>query len=100
MILNGREMISGESIIMPMAMRILATTRSITRNGMKIMKPIWNAVFSSEVTNAGTRITSGASSGLAMSLRLDRRMNSSRSLSRVCASMKFFSGTSALASAS
>src|SRR5690606_41273184 len=56
MILNGREMISGESIIIPMAISTLATTRSMIRNGMKIMKPIWNAVLSSEVTNAGTRI--------------------------------------------
>src|SRR5690606_12978645 len=35
MTLNGSEMISGESIIIPMAMRILATTRSMIRNGMK-----------------------------------------------------------------
>ncbi|MNR44937.1 hypothetical protein D3C85_1637420 [compost metagenome] len=60
MILNGREMISGDSIIIPMAISTLATTRSIIRNGMKIMKPIWNAVFSSEVTKAGTRMVSGA----------------------------------------
>src|SRR5690606_10120460 len=56
MILNGSEMISGDSIIIPMAMSTLATTRSITRKGMKIMKPIWKAVLSSEVTKAGTRI--------------------------------------------
>ncbi|MCY1381956.1 hypothetical protein D9M69_699260 [compost metagenome] len=67
---------------------------------MKIMKPIWNAVFSSEVMNAGTTMVSGAWSGLAMSVRLDRRMNSSRSEVRVCASMKSLSGTSALAIAS
>ncbi|MNN81775.1 hypothetical protein D3C81_1986350 [compost metagenome] len=60
MILNGREMISGESIIIPMAMSTLATTRSMIRNGMKIMKPIWKAVFSSDVTKAGTRMVSGA----------------------------------------
>ncbi|MNH11174.1 hypothetical protein D3C79_706820 [compost metagenome] len=66
---------------------------------MKIMKPIWNAVFSSEVTNAGTRIVSGTWSGPAMSVRLDRRMNRSRSLCRVCASMKSLSGTCALSMA-
>ncbi|MCY1562374.1 hypothetical protein D9M68_997550 [compost metagenome] len=70
------------------------------RKGMKIMKPIWNAVFSSEVTKAGTRMVSGAASGLGMSVRLDRRMNRSRSLERVCASMKFLIGTSAFATAS
>ncbi|MNP57598.1 hypothetical protein D3C76_1524400 [compost metagenome] len=64
------------------------------------MKPIWKAVFSSEVTKAGTRMVRGVASGLGMSLRLDRRMNSSRSLERVCASMKFLIGTSALATAS
>ncbi|MNW69840.1 hypothetical protein D3C74_489500 [compost metagenome] len=64
------------------------------------MKPIWNAVLSSEVTKAGTRMVSGAWSGLAMSVRLDRRMNRSRSLWRVCASMKSLSGTWALAIAS
>src|SRR5690606_16001604 len=95
MILNGSEMISGESIIIPMAIRILATTRSMIRNGMKIMKPIWKAVFSSEVTKAGTRMVSGVSAGVAMSVRLDSRTNRSRSLSRVCASMKSLSGTSA-----
>ena len=39
-----------------MAINTLATTRSMIRNGIKIMKPIWNAVLSSEVTNAGTRM--------------------------------------------
>ena len=53
--LNGREMIVGDSIIMPSAISTLATTRSMTRNGRKIRNPIWNAVFSSEVTNAGRR---------------------------------------------
>src|SRR5690606_31954133 len=100
MILNGREMIRGESIIMPIAMRILATTMSMIRNGMKIMKPIWNAVFSSEVTNAGTRMVSGTSSTPARSVRLDSRTNSARSLSRVCASIKSRMGSSARLSAS
>ena len=52
-------MISGDSIIMPIAISTLDTTRSMIRNGMKIMKPIWNAVFSSDVTKAGTRMVSG-----------------------------------------
>ena len=34
--------------------RILATTMSISRNGRKMTKPIWNAVFSSLSRNAGT----------------------------------------------
>lgn len=40
MTLNGRLMMIGDSIIMPMAMSTLATTRSMTRNGMKSMNPI------------------------------------------------------------
>ena len=46
---------AGGSIIMPMDMRVELTTRSITRNGRKIRKPIWNAVLSSEMMNAGIR---------------------------------------------
>ena len=34
MSLNGIEIIIGESIIMPMAIKTLATTKSITKNGM------------------------------------------------------------------
>ncbi len=85
---------------MPIAISTLDTTRSMIRNGMKIMKPIWNAVFSSDVTKAGTRMVSGVASGLPMSVRLDRRTNSSRSEVRVCASMNAFSGTSAFCRAS
>src|SRR5690242_16347904 len=47
--LNGIETIVGESIIMPRDMRLDATMRSMIRNGRKIRKPIWNAVFSSLV---------------------------------------------------
>ena len=45
--LNGIETIVGESIIMPSDIRVDDTTRSMIRNGRKIRKPIWNAVFSS-----------------------------------------------------
>ena len=40
MILNGSEMMSGDNIIMPMDISTLATTMSMTRNGMNSMKPI------------------------------------------------------------
>ncbi len=40
MILNGSEINMGESIIIPMDISTLATTRSIIRKGMKIKKPI------------------------------------------------------------
>ena len=54
MILNGNEMIIGETIIMPIDINTLETIKSMTRNGIKIMNPIWKAVFNSLVTNAGT----------------------------------------------
>jgi len=64
MILNGNEMSTGESIIMPIDMSTLATTRSMITNGMNSRKPIWKAVLSSLVMNAGARIVSGTSFGL------------------------------------
>lgn len=39
-ILNGKDIMTGGNIIMPMDINTLATTISMTRNGMKIMKPI------------------------------------------------------------
>src|SRR5262249_13217647 len=52
-ILNGRLPRTGGNIIMPIDISVELTTMSITRNGRKMRKPIWNAVFSSEMTNAG-----------------------------------------------
>src|SRR5258708_26823285 len=64
MILNGKDTKTGDSIIMPIDISTLATTRSITKNGMKIMKPIWKAVFSSLVMKVGTKTDNGTSSAL------------------------------------
>ncbi len=47
---------------MPKDISTLATTMSITRKGMKIRKPIWNAVLSSLVTKAGITTRMGAAS--------------------------------------
>ncbi len=44
-ILNGAEINIGDSIIMPIDINTLATTRSMITNGMKIKNPISNAVF-------------------------------------------------------
>src|SRR6185503_11024142 len=68
MILNGSEISTGDSIIMPIDMSTLATTRSMITNGMNSRNPIWKAVLSSLVTNAGTRMLSGTSCGLAKPL--------------------------------
>src|SRR3546814_11486386 len=59
--LNGSEMIVGDSIIMPRLISTVATTRSMTMKGRKMRKPIWNAVLSSLVTNAGSATDNGTS---------------------------------------
>src|SRR3546814_8008592 len=61
--LNGSEMIVGDSIIMPRLISTVATTRSMTMKGRKMRKPIWNAVLSSLVTNAGSATDHGTSAG-------------------------------------
>ena len=51
----------GGIIIMPIDMRVEATRKSMTRNGMKIRKPIWKAVRSSLTTKAGRTTRMGRS---------------------------------------
>ncbi|MNL23809.1 hypothetical protein D3C87_1452140 [compost metagenome] len=80
---------------MPMAISTLATTRSMIRNGMKMVKPIWNAVFSSLVTKAGTSTENGTSSGPFISGVLAIWANIARSFSRVWRSMNWRIGTAA-----
>src|SRR6185369_188146 len=98
--LNGREISTGDSIIMPMDISTLATTMSMIKKGMKIMKPIWKAVFNSLVTKAGTTTFSGRSWGELTSGVLASFMNRAMSASRACLSMKPLSGGSARVSAS
>ena len=47
---------TGGSITMPIDIKVELTTRSMTRKGRKIKKPIWNAVYSSEITKAGISV--------------------------------------------
>jgi hypothetical protein len=64
--LNGRDTIVGGTIIMPIAIKAALTNMSSTRNGMKTTRPMMNALFSSERTNAGmsvVRLTSLAAAG-------------------------------------
>ena len=89
----------GDSIIIPIAMRTLATTMSIIRNGINRINPIWNAVLSSLVTNAGISIQKDTSSGVSYCTS-EIRMNRARSLSRVCSSMNFRNGWLASSTAS
>jgi hypothetical protein len=60
--LKGREIIIGDSIIIPIDIKTAATTRSMTRNGTNNKNPIWKAVFSSLVKNDGSKTNSGTSS--------------------------------------
>ena len=99
MSLNGSATSTGDSIIMPSDISTLATTMSITRNGMKIMKPIWNAVLSSLVTKAGTMTRNGAFSAVTSAGSLASLANSSKSDWRVCLSMKARMGASPRSSA-
>ena len=55
----------GGSITIPMDIRVLDTTRSMIRNGIKIKNPMVNALFSSLKIKDGTRVVSP-------SFRLDR----------------------------
>src|SRR5664279_1827457 len=86
--LKGMEIITGDIIIMPIDISTLATTMSIIRKGMKMMKPIWKAVFSSLVTKAGISTRIGTSLADSSFGTLAKRANRPISASRVCLSMK------------
>src|ERR1051325_5246089 len=60
--LIGSATTCGGTITMPSAVKIVAATRSITRNGNRIVRPILNESRSSDSTNAGIAILSGTSS--------------------------------------
>src|SRR5581483_4745523 len=99
MSLNGSEMITGGSIIMPMLIRMDATAMSMMRNGTKIMNPISKARFSSDSMKAGMTVDMGVSMAVAGGLERLMFTNSFRSSSRTCDSMNFFMGTLARSSA-
>src|SRR5579875_54792 len=67
-ILKGSEMKVGGSMIMPMLISTDETIRSMIRNGRKMRKPIWKAVFSSETMNAGISTSVGTSARVCGSL--------------------------------
>ncbi len=73
---------TGGSIIMPIDMRIEATTMSMMRNGTNSRKPISKARLSSLIMNAGTRALSGVSVGASMSSASAMSRNNARSCSR------------------
>src|SRR3546814_18685011 len=93
--LNGSEMIVGDSIIMPRLISTVATTRSMTMKGRKMRKPIWNALLSSLVTNAGSATDHDTSAGDAEGPDVAIRANTVPSLVRVCFIMKSCRGATA-----
>src|SRR3954447_14045487 len=88
-ILNGSEMKTGGSIIIPIDINVDETTRSMIRNGRKIRKPIWKAVLSSEMMNAGISTWVGTSRRVLTSegFSPDSFTNRATSLSRVWLNM-------------
>jgi hypothetical protein len=60
--LSGKENIIGETITIPREVKMLATAKSITKNGRKITKPIKKPVLISEIANAGIKTVNGTSS--------------------------------------
>ena len=57
-ILKGRDIITGGSIIIPILINVAETIISIIRKGRNIKKPISKARLSSLIINAGSRIFS------------------------------------------
>ena len=82
MILKGRAIIMGGSIIMPMDISTEATTMSMMRKGMKTRKPISNARRSSLIMNDGIKIRSGICLRISVSEVPERSANRTKSFSR------------------
>jgi hypothetical protein len=93
--LNGSDTTTGGSIIMPIDMSTDGTTRSMMRKGRNSRKPISKARLSSEIMNAGTRMRSDSSSGVAGRGSRERSENRARSFSRTLRCMNTFSGSEA-----
>jgi len=79
MSLKGRETTTGGNIIIPMLIRTLATTKSMTRKGMNNRNPISKARLSSEIMKAGVTTLRGTSCAVAGRSILDNRIKSARS---------------------
>ncbi len=92
-------MVAGGSIIMPMLISTLATTRSMTRKGRNRKKPISKAFFSSEIMKAGVITRMGRSIFSLVGCSFDRWTKRSRSLPSTWASMKALIGADAASKA-
>ncbi len=91
--MKGSETSVGGSMNMPIDMSTDETTRSITRNGMKITKPIVNALCTWESTKEGTTTVIGSVAGF-VNESCWSVANISSSEMPVCLSIQVFTGTS------
>ena len=104
--LNGSDIVTGETIIMPIARRMFETMMSIAMNGRYTRKPIWNALVSSETQKDGMRMqklsgsTFAGSSGSFAQRRSAVLTKNARSRSDVWEERKARNGSAALARAS
>src|SRR5688572_25451230 len=93
--LNGSDTSTGGSMNMPIDISAELTTKSMIRNGTNTTKPMMNAVFNSDSTNAGTSVAmlmSSRSLGGGSPLALMKRFSSPV---RVCSSMNPLIGITA-----
>ena len=93
--MNGSEIEVGGSIIMPMAMTMVETMRSMTRNGRTTRKPISKPRRISEIMKAGmmTRMSMRLSSSFLRKLSAASASKVWRSLLRTWASMNSRNGS-------
>src|SRR3954453_4723174 len=92
--LKGSDTTDGGTIIMPIDISAALTSMSSTRNGMKMTSPMMKALFSSESTNAGMRVSMLPDASSAGFSSPDSPIISLSSSSRVLSSRKVFNGAS------
>jgi len=81
--LNGNDTKTGGSMNMPIDINVELTTKSMIKNGTKITKPMMNAVFNYESTNAGMSVVISTLSRVAGRLPPAALMNKFSSPRRV-----------------
>ena len=94
--LNGIATVVGGKNIIPIETKTEATTRSITKNGKNITKPILKAVFSSDKINDGIKTYVGTSFLFFGFSIFDNLTNSASYDSWVCLNIKSLIGTKEL----
>ena len=98
--LIGSDIIVGGSVIMLIDVKIEAIIISSTKNGKKIKNAIWYAVFNSLNKKAGMTTFGPSSYGESGGVTFSTSINSVKSCSLVCLSIKSLMGAYALSKAS